>query len=56
MNIGYCSHTTCLRSDNLELIEQAITSILEQEGYYFIPQPAQVITQTERITEQYSLC
>jgi len=40
MSIGYCNHTTCLRSDNLDLIEQAITSILEQEGYHFIPQPA----------------
>lgn len=40
MSIGYCNHTTCLRSGNLDLIERAISSILEQEGYHFIPQPA----------------
>lgn len=31
--LSYSNDTTCLRSNNLDLIEQALTRILEQEGH-----------------------
>ncbi|MDF5722760.1 MAG: hypothetical protein PUP91_20240 [Rhizonema sp. PD37] len=39
MTVSYCNNTTCIRSDNLDLIEQALTCIFEQEGYRRISQP-----------------
>ncbi len=37
--ISYWNDTTCIRSDNLDLIEQTLTHILEKEGYRLIPKP-----------------
>lgn len=36
---GFWNYTTCIRCDNLELIEQALTRIMEQEGCRRIPLP-----------------
>lgn len=39
MVLGYSNGTTCIRSDNLDLIELALTRILKMEGCRRIPQP-----------------
>jgi hypothetical protein len=33
------NYTTCIHSDNITLVEQALTRIFEQEGYIRIDQP-----------------
>lgn len=37
--LSYWNDTTCIRSHNLDLIEQALSRIFEQEGLRRIPQP-----------------
>jgi hypothetical protein len=37
---NYCNDTTCIKSDNLDLIEQIIIQIVEEEGYISIPKPS----------------
>lgn len=41
MSDYYRNYNDCIRSDNLEAIELALTRILEQEGYRCIPSPPQ---------------
>ena len=36
---GYNNITTCIKSDNLDVIEQALTLVLEKEGCRLIPKP-----------------
>lgn len=36
---SYWNDTTCIRSNNLDLVEQTLTHILEKEGYRLIPKP-----------------
>ena len=36
---SYNNSTTCIKSNNIELIEQALTSILKKEGCRLIPKP-----------------
>ena len=36
---SYNNSTTCIRTDNLDVIEQALTLILEKEGCRLIPKP-----------------
>src|SRR5689334_10540435 len=39
MTLSYWNYTTCIRSDNLDLIDQALTNIFEQEDYCRITKP-----------------
>jgi hypothetical protein len=37
---NYCNDITCIKSESLDLIEQALIQMLEEEGYISIPQPS----------------
>jgi hypothetical protein len=41
MRSYYWNYTDCIRSDNLDAIELAITRLLEEEGYRRLPDPPQ---------------